>query len=73
MADSDPIQPRVIWLSLHCVGCSRHVRGVEDGQLWCTDPQDDCPECGLGWTRYRVDEEQAATVHATHPPEEPGA
>ena len=72
MADSDPIQPQVIWLSPFCVGCDRHAWGIENGQLWCTKPQDDCAECGLGWTRYTLDAEQAAEARAQQrPPADP--
>jgi hypothetical protein len=61
MADADPIQPPVIWLSPFCEGCAKHCgSSPEEGQLWCVHPQDDCPECGLRWTRYVLDEEQAA-------------
>jgi hypothetical protein len=65
MADQDPIRPRVIWLSPCCEGCDRYL-SYEDGQKWCSDPQDDCPECGLGWTRYVIDEEQAAEMRAEY-------
>lgn len=59
----NPIQPRVIWLSPMCEGCEKYCGSApEDGQLWCVDPQDDCPECGLGWTRYVLDEAQALTA-----------
>lgn len=59
MADSDPIRPAVIWLSPMCEGCERHCGGnPEEGQLWCTEPQDDCSECGLTWTRYVLSDKQ---------------
>lgn len=69
---ADPIQPRIIWLEPVCAGCERHFLATASGRTWCTDPQDDCPECGMGWTRYLLDESQAATALAT-PPTGPGA
>ena len=65
MADQDPIQPQVLWLSPQCEGCERH-RPYDEAQMWCTEPQDDCPECGLGWTRYVIDEAQAARMCAEY-------
>jgi hypothetical protein len=62
MADSDPIQPAVVWLSPWCETCRKTEGWSGEGQLWCTAPQDDCPECGLGWTRYTLDTAQASTV-----------
>lgn len=65
MSDNEPIRPEVIWLSPMCVGCERTSGcNVEDGQLWCTEPQDDCPECGLGWTRYEIAVSEKASAAA---------
>lgn len=75
MADETPIQPRVIWLSPWCVGCNRQCPWSPDaGQLWCVDPQEGCEKCGLGWTRYTLDEAQAAEARSQQlPPFDPSA
>ena len=72
MTDDDdktikPRQPVELWLGPQCEGCFMAASDCDEGQLWCDQPQDNCEECGLGWTRYVIDTKQAKSLTVEEP------
>lgn len=49
-----------IWLTPCCEKCVHQLKSasVEDGILWCEDPQDPCAECGKPWVKYVLSSKQ---------------